>query len=159
MRSIASSDHVRRLNQRVTEGPVNAASAFVYKSRTRNEPTQATMPQWAAAFWARLESLITDLGSICIKVRSNEARRMESLALTPRCVGLHPREGPQAQEGPDDAGELPGRSDGRAHSPLLLLRATLTLLAQVLDNKPSVLFWTSLAQAFETQAKEAARCA
>ena len=27
-----------------------------------------------------------------------------------------------------------------------------------MDNKPSVLFWTSLAQAFETQAKEAVRC-
>jgi len=54
---------------RATDGPVNAASAFVYKSRTRNEPTQATMPQWSAVFWGRLENLVTDLGSVCIKVR------------------------------------------------------------------------------------------
>lgn len=51
----------------------SAASAFVYKSRTRNEPTTATMPQWAAVLWARLESLIADMGSICIKVSSSRS--------------------------------------------------------------------------------------
>ena len=44
-------------------------SAFVYKSRARNEPTTVTMPQWAAAMWLRLESLVADLGTICVKVR------------------------------------------------------------------------------------------
>ncbi|GEM10348.1 componentof oligomeric golgi complex 5 [Rhodotorula toruloides] len=102
------------------EGPVNAASAFVYKSRTRNEPTQATMPQWAAAFWARLESLITDLGSICIKAYTLE-----------KVLKLKKDQTTQA--------------------------SFLDEAMAVLDNKPSVLFWTSLAQAFETQAKEAAR--
>jgi len=38
-------------------------------------------------------------------------------------------------------------------------RADALPWAQVLDNKPSALFWTTLAQAFETQAKESARCA
>ncbi|BGP09947.1 hypothetical protein JCM10049v2_005825 [Rhodotorula toruloides] len=102
------------------EGPVNAASAFVYKSRTRNEPTQATMPQWAAAFWARLESLITDLGSICIKAYTLE-----------KVLKLKKDQTTQA--------------------------SFLDEAMAVLDNKPSVLFWTSLAQAFETQAKEAVR--
>jgi len=38
------------------------------------------MPQWASAMWARLESLISDMGSICIKVRSRRflsSRRAE----------------------------------------------------------------------------------
>jgi hypothetical protein len=30
--------------------------------------------------------------------------------------------------------------------------------AQTLDDKPSFSFWTTLAKAFETQTKEAARC-
>lgn len=28
------------------------------------------MPQWSSAMWARFESLIGDMGNICIKVRS-----------------------------------------------------------------------------------------
>ncbi|GAA5906661.1 hypothetical protein JCM5296_006448 [Sporobolomyces johnsonii] len=100
--------------------PTNAASAFVYKSRTRNEPTQATMPQWAAAMWTRLENLIDDMGNICIKVYTLE-----------KVLKLKKDQSTQTS----------------------FLDEAMT----VLDNKPSVLFWTTLAQAFETQAKEAAR--
>ncbi|KAK4050211.1 hypothetical protein OIO90_005193 [Microbotryomycetes sp. JL221] len=39
----------------------NAAAAFVYKSRTRNEPTTATMPAWSTALWTRLESTMTEI--------------------------------------------------------------------------------------------------
>lgn len=45
-----------------------SASAFVYKSRARNEPTNVTLPQWSSAMWNRIDSLITDLGDICIRV-------------------------------------------------------------------------------------------
>ncbi|BGP41947.1 hypothetical protein JCM10449v2_005944 [Rhodotorula kratochvilovae] len=102
------------------DGPVNAASAFVYKSRTRNEPTQATLPQWAAVFWARLENLVTDLGSICIKVYTLEK-------------------------------VLKLKKDQTTQTSFLDEAMT------VLDNKPSALFWTTLARAFESQAKESAR--
>ncbi|GAA6054047.1 hypothetical protein JCM3770_001338 [Rhodotorula araucariae] len=102
------------------DGPVNAASAFVYKSRTRNEPTQATMPQWAAVFWGRLENLVTDLGSICIKVYALE-----------KVLKLKKDQTTQTS----------------------FLDESMTAL----DNKPSALFWTTLAQAFESQARESAR--
>jgi len=51
------------------ETPSNAASAFVYKSRTRNEPTQNNLQLWNSTMWNRLENLIDDMGNICIKVR------------------------------------------------------------------------------------------
>ncbi|GAA5842073.1 hypothetical protein JCM11251_002004 [Rhodosporidiobolus azoricus] len=102
------------------EAPTNAASAFVYKSRTRNEPTQQTMPQWASAMWARLESLIADMGSICIKVYTLE-----------KVLKLKKDQNTQTS----------------------FLDEAMTEL----DNKPSVLFWTALAQSFETQTKDATR--
>ncbi|GAA5983475.1 hypothetical protein JCM11641_005821 [Rhodosporidiobolus odoratus] len=102
------------------EAPTNAASAFVYKSRTRNEPTQSTLPQWSAAMWARLEELVDDMGSICIKVYTLEKVLKLKKDQTTQTSFL------------DEA------------------------MAD-LDNKPSVLFWTAVAQAFEGQAKETVR--
>ncbi|KAK4049830.1 hypothetical protein OIV83_003886 [Microbotryomycetes sp. JL201] len=52
--------------------PTNAAAAFVYKSRTRNEPTTATMPAWTNVLWGRLEAVMTELSSICIKTYTLE---------------------------------------------------------------------------------------
>ncbi|KAF7321504.1 ACT domain-containing protein [Mycena kentingensis (nom. inval.)] len=43
-----------------------------YKSRVRTEPTTYTAPQWAAALWARLESLIDDMADCCVKVYTLE---------------------------------------------------------------------------------------
>ncbi|GAA6016444.1 hypothetical protein JCM11491_002415 [Sporobolomyces phaffii] len=102
------------------ETPASAASAFVYKSRTRNEPTQANLQQWTTTMWNRLERLVDDLGSICIKVYTLEKVLKLKRDQTTQTSFL------------DEA-------------------------MKVLDNKPSVLFWTTLAQAFETQAKEAVR--
>ncbi|GAA6004235.1 hypothetical protein JCM10207_002497 [Rhodosporidiobolus poonsookiae] len=102
------------------EAPANAASAFVYKSRTRNEPTQATMPQWASAMWSRLENLVGDMGSICIKVYTLE-----------KVLKLKKDQNTQTS----------------------FLDEAMTIL----DNKPSVLFWTGLAQALESQAKDVVR--
>ncbi|ORY73872.1 Golgi transport complex subunit 5-domain-containing protein [Leucosporidium creatinivorum] len=102
------------------DSATSAASAFVYKSRTRNEPTTATMPQWAAVLWARLESLIADMGSICIKVYTLE-----------KVLKLKRDQNTQA--------------------------SFLDEAMSVLDDKPSLMFWTTLSQSFETQTKEAAR--
>ncbi|GAA6033903.1 hypothetical protein JCM8097_000395 [Rhodosporidiobolus ruineniae] len=102
------------------EAPTNAASAFVYKSRTRNEPTQANLPQWASAMWSRFEGLVGEMGGICIKVYTLE-----------KVLSLKKDQNTQTS----------------------FLDEAMT----VLDNKPSVLFWTALAQAFETQAKDAVR--
>ena len=44
--------------------------AFGYKSRARTEPTAQTLPQWSAAFWAKLEMLMEDIAGCCIKVRT-----------------------------------------------------------------------------------------
>ncbi|GAA5906439.1 hypothetical protein JCM8208_004660 [Rhodotorula glutinis] len=122
LRSVKACFDMASLSREVggKDGPVNAASAFVYKSRTRNEPTQATMPQWSAVFWGRLENLVTDLGSVCIKVYTLEKVLRLKKDQTTQTSFL------------DDA-------------------------MTVLDNKPSALFWTTLAQAFETQAKDSAR--
>ncbi|KAJ7072504.1 Golgi transport complex subunit 5-domain-containing protein [Mycena amicta] len=43
-----------------------------YKSRVRTEPTTYTAPQWAAALWARLESMIDDMADCCVKVYTLE---------------------------------------------------------------------------------------
>ncbi|KAF7298173.1 ACT domain-containing protein [Mycena chlorophos] len=43
-----------------------------YKSRVRTEPTNYTAPQWAAALWARLESMIDDMADCCVKVYTLE---------------------------------------------------------------------------------------
>ncbi|KAF7315340.1 ACT domain-containing protein [Mycena indigotica] len=43
-----------------------------YKSRVRTEPTTYTAPQWAAALWTRLESMIDDMADCCVKVYTLE---------------------------------------------------------------------------------------
>lgn len=68
-RSSATSWRRTILTPVVMEDSTNSTSAFVYKSRARNEPTNVTMPQWTAAMWTRLEYLISDLGAVCIRVR------------------------------------------------------------------------------------------
>ncbi|WAQ89819.1 hypothetical protein PtA15_11A510 [Puccinia triticina] len=47
-------------------------SSFGYKSRARTEPTAATLPQWTSTLWARLEGLIDDLSTSCVKVYTLE---------------------------------------------------------------------------------------
>lgn len=44
----------------------------MYKSRARTEPTSATVPQWTNLLWSRLEALIDDLTSCCVKVYTLE---------------------------------------------------------------------------------------
>lgn len=92
----------------------------MYKSRARTEPTPATTPQWAAALWTKLETLVAELGGVCVKVYTLE-----------RVLGR--------------------KRD--AQTQLSFLDESLT----VLDSKPSLMFWTTLASALETQAKEAVR--
>jgi len=48
------------------------SSTFGYKSRARTEPTSATLPQWTSALWAKLEGLIDDLSTCCVKVYTLE---------------------------------------------------------------------------------------
>lgn len=50
----------------------SAASNLLYRSRVRTDPTNVTAPQWANAFWARLETMVADLGEACIKVYTLE---------------------------------------------------------------------------------------
>lgn len=56
--------------KRSVDGSPSTSSAFVYKSRARNEPTTVTLPQWTGAMWIRIEELLSMLGACCIKVRS-----------------------------------------------------------------------------------------
>ena len=44
----------------------------MYKSRVRTEPTNVTAPQWTAALWGSLESLIEEMADCCIKVYTLE---------------------------------------------------------------------------------------
>ncbi|KAF8510569.1 Golgi transport complex subunit 5-domain-containing protein [Hysterangium stoloniferum] len=48
------------------------SSSLIYKSRIRMEPTNLTAPQWTTTLWSRLETLIEDLSSCCIKVYALE---------------------------------------------------------------------------------------
>ncbi|KAI5123858.1 hypothetical protein M0805_005675 [Coniferiporia weirii] len=52
--------------------PAPASHGLLYRSRVRTEPTNVTAPQWTAALWARLETLIEELADCCIKVYTLE---------------------------------------------------------------------------------------
>ncbi|RPD78344.1 hypothetical protein L226DRAFT_502792 [Lentinus tigrinus ALCF2SS1-7] len=45
---------------------------LLYKSRVRTEPTSVTAPQWTAALWGSLESLIEEMADCCVKVYTLE---------------------------------------------------------------------------------------
>ncbi|SCZ88359.1 BZ3500_MvSof-1268-A1-R1_Chr10-2g02931 [Microbotryum saponariae] len=47
-------------------------TSFVYKSRARTEPTSVTLPLWQSTLWARMETLVSEMGAICIKVYTLE---------------------------------------------------------------------------------------
>lgn len=49
-----------------------SSQGLLYKSRVRTEPTNITAPQWTAALWARLESLVEEMAACCIKVYTLE---------------------------------------------------------------------------------------
>ena len=67
---------------------------------------------------------------------------------------LHPGKGAQVEEGSDNECRVPdrGHEGGRDKG---FIGANIV---QSLDERPSFTFWTTLAQAFESQTKEAARC-
>lgn len=95
-------------------------AAFMYKSRMRTEPTNATWPQWTAAFWLRVETLVGELTSACVKVYTLErVLRMKKDNLTQTSF---------------------------------LDEAMATL-----DDKPSLMFWTSVAHMLETQTRDSTR--
>lgn len=48
--------------------PPQASQGLLYKSRVRTEPTNITAPQFAAALWTRIESLVEEMAGCCIKV-------------------------------------------------------------------------------------------
>ncbi|KAG1776989.1 Golgi transport complex subunit 5-domain-containing protein [Suillus placidus] len=56
----------------VSKETVPSSQGLLYKSRVRTEPTNITAPQWTAALWARLESLIEEMAACCIKVYTLE---------------------------------------------------------------------------------------
>ncbi|KAI9606735.1 hypothetical protein H4Q26_006272 [Puccinia striiformis f. sp. tritici PST-130] len=47
-------------------------SSFGYKSRARTEPTPSTLPHWTSTLWTRLEGMIDDLSTSCVKVYTLE---------------------------------------------------------------------------------------
>ena len=51
---------------------IPSSHGLLYKSRVRTEPTNVTAPQWTAALWARLSSLVGELADCCIKVYTLE---------------------------------------------------------------------------------------
>ncbi|TRM69739.1 Golgi transport complex subunit 5-domain-containing protein [Schizophyllum amplum] len=50
----------------------SAQSPTQYRSRIRTEPTNLTAPQWTAALWTRLESMVEEMAGCCIKVYTLE---------------------------------------------------------------------------------------
>jgi hypothetical protein len=52
----------------MTAEPPQASQGLLYKSRVRTEPTNITAPQFAAALWTRVESLVEEMAGCCIKV-------------------------------------------------------------------------------------------
>lgn len=56
----------------ISKENVPSSQGLLYKSRVRTEPTNITAPQWTAALWARLESLVEEMAACCIKVYTLE---------------------------------------------------------------------------------------
>jgi hypothetical protein len=52
----------------IAEQHQQPSQGLLYKSRVRTEPTNITAPQFAAALWSRLESLVEEMAGCCIKV-------------------------------------------------------------------------------------------
>lgn len=60
----------------IVESP-QASQGLLYKSRVRTEPTNITAPQFAAALWTRLESLVEEMAGCCIKVKFSPGRCLQ----------------------------------------------------------------------------------
>ncbi|CDO69255.1 hypothetical protein BN946_scf185042.g157 [Trametes cinnabarina] len=56
----------------MTKESASLGQGLLYKSRVRTEPTSVTAPQWTAALWGSLESLIEEMADCCIKVYTLE---------------------------------------------------------------------------------------
>ncbi|KAJ6497874.1 Golgi transport complex subunit 5-domain-containing protein [Mycena sanguinolenta] len=52
--------------------PNSPSSPTSYKSRVRTEPTNLTAPQWTAALWNRLETMVEEMADCCVKVYTLE---------------------------------------------------------------------------------------
>lgn len=64
--------HLRDPLTRTDAPPLTTTATSFYKSRSRQEPTSVTLPHWSIALWARLESLLSHLGDVCIKIYTLE---------------------------------------------------------------------------------------
>ncbi|KAG8904488.1 hypothetical protein FRB99_001664 [Tulasnella sp. 403] len=64
-------DVARIAKEAAKEAPSTAAS-LMYRSRVRTEPTNVTAPQWTNALWTRLEGMIEELATCCIKIYTLE---------------------------------------------------------------------------------------
>ena len=72
---VSNSPHlcVRLTNEDCSRPESNSiGQGLLYKSRVRTEPTSVTAPQWTAALWGSLESLIEEMADCCIKVYTLE---------------------------------------------------------------------------------------
>ncbi|KAI0769620.1 Golgi transport complex subunit 5-domain-containing protein [Trametes elegans] len=56
----------------MTKDSASIGQGLLYKSRVRTEPTSVTAPQWTAALWGSIESLIEEMADCCIKVYTLE---------------------------------------------------------------------------------------
>lgn len=62
-------------------------SSMLYRSRLRTEPTNVTAPQWTAALWSSLESLVEEMADCCIKVDSwPEIIKVGTMLTSFRCI-------------------------------------------------------------------------
>lgn len=87
--------------------PPQASQGLLYKSRVRTEPTNITAPQFVAALWTRIESLVEEMSGCCIKVGSCRGHCSQGVMLL--CLGLYPRESAQSQKGSAQRGIVPRR--------------------------------------------------
>ncbi|GBE81467.1 hypothetical protein SCP_0311960 [Sparassis crispa] len=70
---IRSAFDITRISKEVVaKDPASASPGVLYKSRVRTEPTNVTAPQWTAALWNSLESLIEEMADCCVKVYTLE---------------------------------------------------------------------------------------
>ncbi|EMD33616.1 hypothetical protein CERSUDRAFT_117729 [Gelatoporia subvermispora B] len=70
---IRSAFDLTRLSKEILSKDTSSApQSLLYKSRVRTEPTSVTAPQWTAALWSSLESLIEEMADCCIKVYTLE---------------------------------------------------------------------------------------
>ncbi|KAG8987965.1 hypothetical protein FRB94_007800 [Tulasnella sp. JGI-2019a] len=131
---------VTRISKDSNKDSTPAVTSLMYRSRVRTEPTNINAAQWTAALWARLEGMVEELASSCIKESQDGLQVFVIYTNLMHCPQVYTLEK-----------VLRLKKDTATKAPFL------EEVLKTLDNKPSSIFWMTMARILETQSRESAK--